>query len=70
MLATVFVPITFSGNFRSIFGSFAARRCSSPAAVSIPAVMMPPSYSPVRETTSNVVAVPKSTITMGPRYFA
>ena len=52
----------------SIFGNLAARRCSSPAEVSMPGAITPPRYSPPFEMTSNVVAVPKSTITSGPLY--
>ena len=50
----------------SIFGSAAARSVSASIEISTPGKMIPPRYSPVALTGSNVIAVPKSTQMQAP----
>jgi hypothetical protein len=66
MEPTVFLPTTRSGRRTSTRGSRAARWKRASALIPIPGQMTPPTYSPRRDTTSNVVAVPKSTTITGP----
>src|SRR5579883_2131640 len=60
MLATVFVPMIFSGSRISTLCSRAARANSASAEMPIPGAITPPKYSPFSDTASNVMAVPKS----------
>ena len=62
----VFLPITLRGGARSTLGNRAPRSESASSEISMPVMSDPPTYSPSRETTSKVVAVPKSTHTTGP----
>ena len=66
MASIVFLPITLLGGARSTFGSRAPRSERASSEISIPVISAPPTYSPSRESTSKVVAVPKSTQTAGP----
>ena len=60
------LPISERGSSRSTLGRRAARSVSASSEISIPSAMMPPRYSPAPETTSKVLAVPKSTTMHGP----
>jgi len=66
---TVFVPITRAGLRISTRGSRPCAETAHPPK-SQSRQITPPMYSPFFETQSNVVAVPKSTITHGPPYFS
>ena len=61
MLATVLRPMAVLGRVTSTRGSLAVERNRASADTISPGAMMPPAYSPLSVTTSNVVAVPKST---------
>ena len=65
MLATVLRPSTFSGRMRSTRGSLEADWKSASMLMVMPGQMAPPRYSPLADTASKVVAVPKSTMTSG-----
>ena len=62
----VFRPTTFGGFAISTRGSFAARAKRASALIWMPGAITPPRYSPLPDTQSNVVAVPKSTTISGP----
>ena len=66
MLEVVEEPITSSGTRISMRGSREALWNKASAEIPIPGAMMPPTYSLSPLIASNVVAVPKSTITIGP----
>src|SRR5688500_18446457 len=66
MLTTVFVPMTLGGRLMSTRGRRAARAKSASAEIVSPGAITPPTYSALLETRSNVVAVPKSTMIVGP----
>jgi hypothetical protein len=66
MLTTVFVPMTVGGRRMSTRGSRDARANNASAEIFRPGAMTPPTYSALAVTTSNVVAVPKSTMIDGP----
>ena len=68
MLATVFLPITFSGFISSNRGSFAVRSVSASADSLRPGQIAPPRNSPFADTAPNDVAVPKSMVMHGPPY--
>src|SRR2546427_9687033 len=69
MLVTVSWPIAVLGRISSILGSFAARLNRASAEIRSPGAMAPPRYSPAAVTAQKVVAVPKSTMMMGPPYW-
>ena len=69
MAFSVFLPSTLLGASSSIMGSCAVPVTRLASAVFIPGAMITPMSSPFAETTSNVVAVPKSITTTGPPYF-
>ena len=58
--------MTRPGSRTSTRGRRAARWKSASALIPIPGQITPPAYSPLRVTTSKVVAVPKSTTITGP----
>ena len=62
----VVLPITDLGRAISTRCSMEARSKRASMEMWIPGKMAPPRYSPDSETQSKVVAVPKSTATMGP----
>ena len=64
----MFLAITVRGRSSSTLRSWAPRRPSASSEMSMPGAMAPPMYSPRGLTTSNVVAVPKSTTIAGPSY--
>ena len=66
MLTTVFVPTTVGGRRISTRGSRDARANNASAEMLMPGAITPPTYFASAVTTSNVVAVPKSTMTTGP----
>src|SRR2546425_5063489 len=68
MLVTVSGPMAVLGRSSSILGSFAARLNRASAEIRSPGAMAPPKYSPAAVTAQMVVAVPKSTMMMGPPY--
>src|SRR3989449_3435161 len=68
MLVTVSGPMAVLGRSSSILGSFAARLNRASAEIRSPGAMAPPRYSPAAVTAQMVVAVPKSTMMMGPPY--
>src|SRR2546427_10679957 len=68
MLVTVSWPIAVLGRVSSILGSFAARLNRASAEIRRPGAMAPPKYSPAAVTAQKVVAVPKSTMMIGPPY--
>src|SRR2546425_10603107 len=68
MLVTVSWPIAVLGRISSILGSFAARLNKASAEIRRPGAMEPPRYSPAAVTAQKVVAVPKSTMMIGPPY--
>src|SRR2546427_11278148 len=68
MLVTVSWPIAVLGRVSSILGSFAARLNRASAEIRRPGAMAPPRYSPAAVTAQKVVAVPKSTMMIGPPY--
>src|SRR2546428_11726363 len=68
MLVTVSWPIAVLGRISSILGSFAARLNRASAEIRRPGAMAPPKYSPAAVTAQKVVAVPKSTMMIGPPY--
>ena len=59
-------PIADFGRASSTPCSIEARAKSASMAMPIPGKIAPPRYSPASETQSKVVAVPKSTATIGP----
>jgi hypothetical protein len=67
MLETVVRPMARLGLRISMRGRRAVLRVRASAAIWMPGAMAPPRYSPLAETASNVVAVPKSTTMAGPR---
>src|SRR5256884_8336610 len=69
MLVTVSWPIALLGRISSILGSFAVRLNRASAEIRRPAAMAPPRYSPATVTAQKVVAVPKSTMMIGPPYW-
>src|SRR2546422_5355016 len=69
MLVTVSGPMAVLGRSSSILGSFAARLNRASAEIRSPGAMAPPRYSPAAVTAQMVVAVPKSTMMMGPPYW-
>src|SRR2546425_12739567 len=68
MLVTVSWPIALLGRISSILGSFAVRLNRASAEIRRPGAMAPPRYSPAAVTAQKVVAVPKSTMMIGPPY--
>src|SRR6478672_6264357 len=64
--STVFLAITDRGRSSSTLRSWAPRRPRASREISMPGAIAPPTYSPRTLTTSNVVAVPKSTTIAGP----
>ncbi len=66
----MFLQITFPGGSSSTLGNFAVFSKRASPAILIPAVIVPPRYTPSFETAQNVVAVPKSTIINGPPYLS
>src|SRR2546427_11745678 len=68
MLVTVSGPMAVLGRSSSILGSFAARLNRASAEIRRPGAMAPPRYSPAAVTAQKVVAVPKSTMMIGPPY--
>src|SRR3989475_12462256 len=69
MLVTVSGPMAVLGRSSSILGSFAARLNRASAEIRSPGAMAPPRYSPAAVTAQMAVAVPKSTMMMGPPYW-
>ena len=63
---TVVRPTTRGGHATSTRGSFAVRAMSASSEMPMPGTITPPAYSPLAVTTSNVVAVPKSTTIEAP----
>ena len=59
----MFLPITDRGRTSSTLRSAAARVASASSEISIPGASAPPRNSPLAETTSMLVEVPKSTTT-------
>src|SRR3989442_16042436 len=68
MLVTVSWTIALLGRISSILGSFAVRLNRASAEIRRPGAMAPPRYSPAAVTAQKVVAVPKSTMMIGPPY--
>src|SRR2546428_9393760 len=68
MLVTVSWPIALLGRISSILGSFAVRLNRASAEIRRPGAMAPPKYSPAAVTAQKGVAVPKSTMMIGPPY--
>ena len=64
--STVFFPMTFLGLTSSTLRNCAARAASASTEISIPGARAPPKNSPLGETTSKFVDVPKSTTIAGP----
>ena len=62
----VLLPSTCVGRVSATWRTAAARPNSASRLISIPGAMAPPRYSPEPDTTSQVVAVPKSTMMVGP----
>ena len=58
----------WSGLRKSTSGKRAVRLKSASAEMPMPAAIIPPRYSALAETASNVMAVPRSTMTHGPPY--
>ena len=64
--STVFFPITFLGLTNSILRNCAARAVNASTDISMPGASAPPKNSPLGDTTSKFVDVPKSTTIAGP----
>src|SRR5665213_1705579 len=64
--STVFLPMTDRGRTSCTFMSWAAREASASTEISMPGARTPPRNSPVADTTSKLVDVPKSTTIAGP----
>ena len=64
----MFFPITERGGTSSTLRSCAARDASASSEISTPGASAPPRNSPLSETTSKFVDVPKSTTMHGPPY--
>jgi hypothetical protein len=60
------LPITERGSTSSTLNSRAARAASASTEISTPGASAPPRNSPLADTTSKLVLVPKSTTTAGP----
>ncbi len=68
MHSTVVLPMAARGSTSSTSWRAAARDKRASRLISIPGAMAPPRYSPLAETTSKFVDVPKSTTMAGPPY--
>ena len=66
MHSTVVLPSTLRGSTSSTARRAAARPTRASMLMPMPGAMAPPRYSPLADTASQVVAVPKSATMVGP----